>query len=604
MKKLISLLIILTLFDTVLLPLSTQWRGGRGVRLSFAQAAPGGSICYGWYSLDPNNDRVVSGQITNNQPVHEWVFEGRASTFANIHMEVMNGTLDPFLYVTDQATSRRITTTSSNDQTADGRRLITIKNLPLQSDGNYSITVTRLGEARGSTAGSYRLSIEPGFQNIVEGNRQDALIYDGEVVGAVGGGMSDGWYFEGRAGQIVTIVGSRSTEDTLSLLAIKATIAGPMGLANLYENASGGEIISSLTNGGIVEVFELQGTRRRVRTAQGLIGWVSAMALRQITDPNAGIMSVLFSYNGESWQSLTEATGDSEARITNFTLPASGQYAIIVSEEGAYNLTLAGAGGERLAELPCQQPPPECPAMTPLDTVGIPLSNEMPASGSISGASPVVVFQFTALKDNNIDILMQRTGGDLDTFLGLADLRGDLLARNDGFDPASSSISGFTIPADGCYFVYASRSGVGGGTTQGTFTLTVSGIPVDKSQIKPEPPASIELARDINPGETAPGTITNDSWRVAYRFRAEAGGTFTATATRGENGDLVPGLALLAANGTQIDMVTANFVGNASNPLTFTAEADTYYFIVVQREDGADGTSSGDFTLTLNSIRN
>lgn len=562
-----------------------------------AQDAGGGNICFSWYSLDPNNSRVIAGEVNNNQPAQNWTFPGKASTFANIRVEVTDGTLDPLVHITDLLTEQRILTTSSNEQTSDGRRLITIKNLALSSDGDYTITVTRLGEARGATSGRYRLSLEPGLQNTISGNRQDAPIYDSEVVQGPGGALPDAWYFTGRINQVVTIV-LNSTGETTSSQPI-TNMATIFGQAGLYTNATGTGSNMSLIHGAVVEILSEGDSRTQVRVAGGQIGWVASNAIRRSDSSPGGLsLTLQSSSDGETWQSLTQAAGTAEARITNFTLPANSQYAIVVTAPGEYRLTLAGAGGERALDLPCIEPPPECPANSPLGGPSIALDNETPASGNISGASPAIAFQFVAMEGNSVTIRMQRTGGDLKTFVGLANTRGDLLARNLGFDPALSVISDFAIPADACYYAYASREGVGDGTTQGTFTLTVSGIPDSETERPPDPPPGTVFGRDVNPGDTASGAITGTDWQVSYRFRAESSREFTAIATR-SSGDLAPALALLDASGRQQDAVTANFVGNASNPLTFRVEAGKYYFIVVRRESGANGSDSGDFTLTL-----
>jgi len=500
-----------------------------------AQQTVGGNICFGWYSLDQTNDRVVSGEIMNNQPVHSWVFEGQASSFVNIRLEVVGDTLDPFLYVTDQTTEQRIITSSSNEQTVNGRRVINIRNLVLGSDGLYTISVTRLGEARGSSTGGYNLSLEPGMETVLEDSRQDAPIYDSEVVrGQLLTDSSDAWYFDGTTRQQVTIV--------------------------------------------VHDVSE--------------------------TGASASFSVVLQAYANNTWtEQTTISSTQGEARLINYTLPSSARYAIVIQTTTSgltYELTLAGAGGNRNNDLPCIQPPEQCPATSPIGTAGTPLINEVPVAGNITAASPVSVYQFTAFEDDEVIIQMQRTGGDLDTFLGLSDTRGNILVRDDGFDPSSSAIRGFPLPSDGCYFVYASRAGVADGTTEGTFTLTASGIPVDPSQVLPVPPTGVTFERDINLGETANGTITNEEWRIAFRFRADADGTFTATATRAGDGSmLTPSLALYDAQFDLLDQVTANFVGNASNPLTFTGRAGAYYFVVVQREGGASGMTSGDFTVNV-----
>jgi hypothetical protein len=506
----------------------------------------GGIICYGWYSLNSNNDRVVTGTISNNDPAHEWTFEGEAGTFATIVMEVTDGTLDPFLYVTDTTTGQRLASASAND--IGGQRVVTIKNLPLNSDGNYVITATRLGEATGTSAGSYRLSLEPGLGNAISSDDDyaamwnilhEARIYDGEVLRSRIPNISslDIWYFEGQRGQLITIV-MRGIEGT--------------------------EVVH---NRHYISLWKYSNNE-----------WM-----------------------GEDYYTYdTGGVNDQSIRITNHTLSATGTFAVAVSTQGAelenYEITLAGAGGTR-PELPeCGGPAPECPATSPLGAAAALLTADVPVDGGITGASPIVPYQFVALEGDVVTVNMQRTGGDLDTFLGLADGRGNVLARDSGFDPAASAINQFVIPADGCYFVYASREDVSDGTTEGTFMVTVTGI-AGSGGAAPQPPAGVTFGGDIGAGESVVGSIGTGDWQVAYRLKGD-GSTYTATATR-DTGDLKPAIALLDVNFNQLDYVTANFAGNASNPLTIQTEPGAYYFVVIQREDGEAGTTAGDFTFQL-----
>ena len=500
------------------------------------QQTSGGNICFSWYSLDPTNNRVVTGEITNADPIHSWVFEGQASTFINIRLEVLGNTLDPFLYLIDQTTEQRVRTSSSNEQTSDGRRVISIRGLALGSEGLYTINVTRLGEMSGTTAGNYRLSLEPSMETVVAGNVQDAPIYDSEVVrGQLLTATSDGWYFDGSSGEQITIV-VRDTSELASSAPTQFTV--------------------------------------------GLQAYVS-----------------------DAWDVQTSvSSAQGEARLVNYSLPVTARYAVVVGitleDSLTYQLTLAGAGGVRNNDLPCIQPPAQCPESSPIGVAGIPLRNEEPAPGNITSANFISAYQFTAFADDRITVEMLRSGGDLNTFLGLADVAGNILARDEGFDPPVARINNFRVPEDGCYFIYASRDGVADGTTEGTFILTANGIP--GGDVLPIPPEDVPFERDVSLGEAANGTITNEEWRLAFRFRADSNGTFTATATRsGDASTLIPSVALYDDQFNLLDQVTANFVGNLSNPLTYAGEAGEYYFIVVQREGAGSGTSSGDFTLNI-----
>jgi hypothetical protein len=503
---------------------------------ALAQNQDAQGLCYGWYSLDPDNESVAVGEITNNAHTQNWVFEGTAGSFVTLRLKVTSGNLDPFIYITDNATGSRIITSAATE--TDATPGIRIPNLQLPTDGSYTLTATRLGEQNGASTGSYSLSLEPGLENVyVAGELNanlDAMIYDGEVVnGQVPVAFQyDAWYFEGqRENQITAVVSSGDG----------SSLTGDLTLLLFSEGA-----------------------------------WVEQRAI-----------------------SVDNGT---ELRLDNFQLPVGGLYVLRVRPTftpfSNYQLTLGGSGGTR-PELPgCRVVVAQCPEVSPLGVPAQSIFDQTPAFGNVTAASPAIAYQFAAFEGDVVSATMQRTGGDLDTFMGLADERGNVLARDSGFDPARSAINSFIVPADGCYFIYASREGVGDGDTEGTFIVTATGIPAGETTNVPQPPADINFGRDIAPGETATGTIADDRVQVAYRFRAETAGTYSAIATQ-SSGNLTPALVLYDADFNQLDAVTANFVGNASNPLTFQAEAEAYYFIVVQREGGAAGTSAGDFTLSV-----
>jgi hypothetical protein len=256
---------------------------------------------------------------------------------------------------------------------------------------------------------------------------------------------------------------------------------------------------------------------------------------------------------------------------------------------------MSGSGGPRPEPPPCGDPLPQCPAESPLGTPAVQLLDSVSQSDGITASVPIVPYQFVAFSGNEVTITMRRTGGDLDTFLGLLDVDGNVVARDESADPEISTIESFPIPDDGCYFVYASREGVNDGTTEGTFTIIATGIP--QGDETPQPPRDMVFGGDVEDGETVSETISSTDWQVVYRFQGD-GETYRVTATR-LNGDLRPSLTLLDADYNELDSVSANFAGNASNPLVFDTVDGDYYFIVVQREGGESGTTSGDFTLTL-----
>jgi len=108
-----------------------------------------------------------------------------------------------------------------------------------------------------------------------------------------------------------------------------------------------------------------------------------------------------------------------------------------------------------------------------------------------------------------------------------------------------------------------------------------------------------QTAQDIaiGYGQTVTGTITNDQFVVYYRFNGLAGDRILVTANR-VSGDLDPLVALLDA---QDEVVASDddSGGNRNARLEFTLPAAGEYVIAVTRYQVRDGTTTGDFTMSL-----
>src|SRR5690606_16701827 len=109
----------------------------------------------------------------------------------------------------------RITSASAID--INGKKVVFIRNISLNSDGKYEIVATRVGERQGTTSGNYKLGIEASLglallPTEIASYRTELIsesqIFDGEVVyGQLPElGQANIWYFEGQRGELVTAV--------------------------------------------------------------------------------------------------------------------------------------------------------------------------------------------------------------------------------------------------------------------------------------------------------------------------------------------------------------------------------------------------------------
>ncbi len=100
-------------------------------------------------------------------------------------------------------------------------------------------------------------------------------------------------------------------------------------------------------------------------------------------------------------------------------------------------------------------------------------------SGVITDEAFSVFYQIQLRAGDVIDVLMQRTSGNLDTYISLLDPDGVEIASNDD-DPelgtSGSRLNSVTIPSNGFYTLLATRYRQQNGTSTGTFDLTVTSI--------------------------------------------------------------------------------------------------------------------------------
>jgi hypothetical protein len=194
---------------------------------------------------------------------------------------------------------------------------------------------------------------------------------------------------------------------------------------------------------------------------------------------------------------------------------------------------------------------------------------------------------------------MNTTEGFLDPLLYLVDANGQVLEMND--DAASgvrdAAIRGFQIPENGTYIVIATRFREEEGPTSGAFALTYMRALADDV----DPESGIVLTR-LEYGQSIEGVINEENPFVPYVFSAEAGDVVTIRMTT-EGNTLDPYLVLVNRSTRQVvsenDDAPESENGVDALIQTLTIGRDGDYIILATRYLGADGTSTGDFTLEL-----
>lgn len=266
--------------------------------------------------------------------------------------------------------------------------------------------------------------------------------------------------------------------------------------------------------------------------------------------------------------------GSYDSRIDNFVIQEDGQYLIIATRygfaggtsTGSFFLTLARAAGSGVGGSP---------------QVAIRLRSGQPHEGEITAERYQVFYSFDAQRDDVVTIRMNRLTGSLDPFLELTNAGLQPLASNDDIQDGvnrDSLISQFRIPADGLYYVIATRYERQAGRTVGRYRLefTQRGNLFD----------GVTGAVRMNYGTTATGVLNAATPELLFTFYGTQGEIITASANRSD-GDLLPDITLLDRD--QRPLVSGERETTRAAIATYTLPRTGVYFLRVSRAEGSGG---------------
>jgi|GEM_PF-81198 len=177
--------------------------------------------------------------------------------------------------------------------------------------------------------------------------------------------------------------------------------------------------------------------------------------------------------------SADDDSGGDRNPLLQVQLPFTGPYLIAVTR---YDIGAGTTEGQYQMMLTLAQESGGGPASQTLTTVlgtrdpaqDILVQYGMEKGGTISGAQPVVYYQFEGQTGDIVEIAMNAVSGDLDTVLLLADLDGVILAQDDDGGEGTNSLLQFTLPQAGRYIIAATRFNYVGGVSTGDFRLTIN----------------------------------------------------------------------------------------------------------------------------------
>lgn len=276
-----------------------------------------------------------------------------------------------------------------------------------------------------------------------------------------------------------------------------------------------------------------------------------------------------------------------DAGIEGLVIERDGTYVIVASRygqaagtsSGSFVLTLEEARNSGLGNTP---------------QTAYPLLLGDVVDGTITNDHISRYYRFQASANDLITVRMSRTSGSLDAFLTLTDANLVTLATDDdGGGGQNARLDQFLIPADGTYYIIASRFEGEAGKTAGGYRLELQSLGNAFDGV-PEGVARIGY------GVTMTGSISNDAPEALYAFRANAGDIVTVTMSRSD-GDLDPVVSLLDASRNELVSDDDSGPGQDARIERFTMPASGVYYVRASRYSGTNGNAntSGSYVLVL-----
>ncbi len=284
-----------------------------------------------------------------------------------------------------------------------------------------------------------------------------------------------------------------------------------------------------------------------------------------------------------------DSNGTEDVHLRAVAMPTTGRYTLIISRFG-YNMGTTAGSYELLIERVGNGSAFGC-ALRYGDTVFQVIDN----------SQPEVFYSFRARMGDVIHITMRRRSGNLDPYLRLIDSNNQVLTENDdvpGTDNTLSMLESFFIPADGTYYIQATRYGFIAGQTTGNFSLEI--VEAENSGMGNSALGAIPI--DFN--TIIEGEITNDQFTRYYRFSARENDIITINMSR-LTGNVDTFVALASA--TLQEIITNDDISNEtqnSRIADFRIPATGTYYIIATRYERNLGTTTGRFRLQLQSQGN
>jgi hypothetical protein len=217
--------------------------------------------------------------------------------------------------------------------------------------------------------------------------------------------------------------------------------------------------------------------------------------------------------------------------------------------------------------------------------------------GQVNGQAPQAIYFFEGQRGEVISLQMQRTSGNLDPWIDLANSQGQILMSGDDDPTANGTLNAgilnFTLPASDFYIIVATRYGRDAGVTDGSFLLKLESIPLEQRGLAPANAILLDYGAVIS------NRVDSSIPQRFYYFEGQRGDVVKLEMLR-ESGNLSPVLMLLDSNLRELARVGGTQAGqNQARLSAFVLPQNGLYYIMASRAEFAQGQSEGDFELFL-----
>jgi hypothetical protein len=584
---------------------------------SLTTTPTGGAITYG---------QTVSGQIVGFDYSDTWTFQGTGGDVVTLTMIATSGGLDSYLTLRDPSGFDLAT-----DDDSYGNLNSQIASYTLPATGTYTIIASRYSGSSGSSSGTYQLTMTLGGTGATPGavTGGGPISYGQTVSGLIDSfDTSDEWTFQGNVGDVITVSMLGSGVDSYLIL------RDPQGIELITDDDSGGNLNSLISGytlpssgtytivatrfgqatGGSTGSYTLTLTFGTASVTPGgpitgggpidygdtVVGEIASFDPEDawtFDGTQGDLVTITMSATGgnlDSYLTLLDpqglevaynddCCGSYNSQIAFFSLPSSGEYTVVASRYGQATGSSTGTYELNLAQ--------ESPGGGNDQTGGGEIAYGDSVEGRINDTNPIDVWTFEGRAGDMVTISMQANQGSLDSYLQLLGPQGDEVAANDDSGGSlDAEIGSFRLPSSGTYSILASRFGGPGGTSSGSYELTLA--------TGQDQGGGQDGGGEIALGETSTGQITNGDPSDAWTFNGRAGDVVTIT-MEARSGDLDAYLYLYDPQGREL--TTNNDSGSSLDAqiLSYRLPSTGTYTIVATRFEGPDGETIGGYELTL-----